>query len=148
MIGLPIFSFRHLRKNFNRLIGFENEFDAAFGTLYQSMDPLKTAVYQMTTIFCVRRLMVSFITVYFESPLVVPIYINIYSSLWIIKFYFNKMPMLTRSLNKIELLNEIFQLFSNYFMFLFTEFIGDMEARYEIGYAFIGYVSFVFVVNL
>jgi hypothetical protein len=79
---------------------------------------------------------------------VINIYINIYSSLYIIRFYFNKKPMLTPSLNKIELLNEIFQLFSNYFMFLFTDFIGDVEFRYQIGYSFIGYVSIVFLINL
>ena len=47
-----------------------------------------------------------------------------------VRFYFDKKPMLTPTLNKIELINEISQLFSNYFMFLFTDFIGDVEFRY------------------
>ena len=102
----------------------------------------------MNTMFCVRRLLVALFTVFSKKPLVINIYIIIYTSLFIIRFYFDKKPMLTSTLNKIELLNEIFQLFSNYFMFLFTDFIGDVEFRYQIGYWFIGYVSLVFLVNL
>ena len=102
----------------------------------------------MNTMFCIRRLLVGLFTIFSEKPLVINIYINIYSSLYIIRFYFDKKPMLTPTLNKIELLNEIFQLFSNYFMFLFTDFIGDVEFRYQIGYSFIGYVSMVFLINL
>ena len=33
-------------------------------------------------------------------------------------------------------------------MFLFTEFIGDVEFRYEIGNSLIAYISLVFVVNI
>jgi hypothetical protein len=32
-------------------------------------------------------------------------------------------------------------------MFLFTDFIGDVEFRYQLGYWFIGYVSLVFLLN-
>ena len=78
----------------------------------------------MNMIFCIRRLLVAFFTVYLNSPLILNIYVNIYSSLWIIKFYYKKKPMASRNLNRIELLNEIFQLFSNYYMFIFTEWVG------------------------
>ena len=50
-------------------------------------------------------------------------------------------------MNKLELMNEIIQLFSNYFMFIFTGFIGDVELRYQLGYWFIAFVSIVFLLN-
>ena len=33
-------------------------------------------------------------------------------------------------------------------MFLFTEFIGDVEFRYEIGNSLIAYISLVFLINI
>lgn len=129
-------------------MGFRDEFNTAFGTLYQSVDQFKTCVYQMNTIFCVRRLLVAFTTIFINNPLIICIYINIYSSLWIIKFYYKKKPMVSPMLNKIELINEIFQLFANYFMFLFTEFIGNVETWYSVGMWLIAYISLVFLINV
>ena len=34
LLGLPYFSFKFLKKNFNRLVGFEDQFNTAYGTLY------------------------------------------------------------------------------------------------------------------
>ena len=130
LVGLPVFSFKHLKKNFNRIVGYQDEFELAFGTLYQGADPCRTSSYQMNTIFCVRRLFVALFTIFYRGPLVVNLYVNIYSSLWIIKFYFKRKPMKTPTLNKIEILNEIFYLFCNYFMIIFTDFIPDVEFRY------------------
>jgi hypothetical protein len=45
LFGLPVFSFYHLRNNFNRLSGFEDDFGVAYGTLFQSVDPYRTSVY-------------------------------------------------------------------------------------------------------
>ena len=56
--------------------------------------------------------------------------------------------MISRNLNRIELLNEIFQLFSNYYMFIFTEWVGQIEFRYDVGYSLIAYIAMVFLVNI
>ena len=96
-----------LKKKFNKDAGYMDDFNSAYGTLYQSVDPHRKSVYLMNTVFCIRRLLVAMFTVYVNSPLIVNIYINIYSSLWIIWFYFEHQPMLTKTLNRIELVNEI-----------------------------------------
>ena len=106
LFSLPLFSFFFLRKKFDKK-GYSDEFNTAYGTLYQSVDPYRKSVYQMNLIFCCRRLIVAFFTVYINSPLILNIYINIYSSLWIIKYYYQKKPMISNSLNRIEILNEI-----------------------------------------
>ena len=107
MLALPVFSFVYLKKKFDLNLGYDLKFKIAFGTLFQGVDEYKPSVYQMNTLFCLRRLLVAFFTVYLNSPLIINIFINIYSSLWIIKFYFQKTPMSNGRMNNIELLNEI-----------------------------------------
>ena len=46
------------------------------------------------------------------------------------KFLIEERPMEERLQNKVETLNEMFTLFSNYAMLLFTDFIQDLEFRY------------------
>jgi hypothetical protein len=56
--------------------------------------------------------------------------------------------MNSRLLNGFEQMNEIFVLFICYFMFLFTDFIPDVEYRYKLGFKFIGLLGLVFFVNV
>ena len=65
-----------------------------------------------------------------------------------IKFLFDYKPMNTRLLNSFEIINETFTLFITYFMFLFTDFVPDVEYRYKLGYRFIAFVSFIFFINV
>lgn len=65
-----------------------------------------------------------------------------------IKFMFDYKPMNSRLLNGFEIVNETFTLFITYFMFLFTDFILDVEYRYKLGYRFIAFVGFIFFVNV
>ena len=65
-----------------------------------------------------------------------------------IKFLFDYKPMNSRLLNGFEIVNETFTLFITYFMFLFTDFILDVEYRYKLGYRFIAFISFIFLVNV
>ena len=52
------------------------------------------------------------------------------------------------SLNWFAVFNEIALLFSNVFMFLFSDYIGDVEFRYDcIGNLYIYYGSIVFGIN-
>ena len=50
--------------------------------------------------------------------------------------------------NKIETLNETFTLFSNYAMLLFTDFIQDLEFRYQLGFRAIGIILTVVALNI
>ena len=56
--------------------------------------------------------------------------------------------MESRFLNVIEILNEIFMLFFYYFMFIFTSFVPDAEARYTGGYMFMNYIILVVTINI
>ena len=65
-----------------------------------------------------------------------------------IKFLFDYKPLNSPLLNRFEIINEIFTLFITYFMFLFTDFIPDVEYRNKLGYKFIALVSLIFFVNV
>ena len=53
-----------------------------------------------------------------------------------------------KSLNRFAWFNEVVLLFSFYALFLFTEFVGDVEFRYNVlGKTFIQYIIGVFVIN-
>jgi hypothetical protein len=146
MISLPLFSYWWLDKNYNRLS--EAEFELKYGTLYTNVDINKWSSSWITTIFCLRRLLICIFTIHFNSYLILNIYVTIYSSIFILFFYINVQPFKTRFLNRIEILNEIGYLSTNYFMFLFTDFINDIEFRYQVGKAQIYMVICIFTFNL
>jgi hypothetical protein len=50
-------------------------------------------------------------------------------------------------LNKIELFNECCIIGASYHLFAFTEFVGDPELQYKIGWSMIGITSLNIAVN-
>ena len=51
-------------------------------------------------------------------------------------------------LNKLELMSEVTMLFFNYFLFLFTDFIGDVKTRYQVGKFFIYFTLLMIAINM
>ena len=45
-------------------------------------------------------------------------------------------------------MNEISTLFINYGLIIFSDFVGDPETRYKVGFYFIYYVGFVGLINI
>lgn len=45
-------------------------------------------------------------------------------------------------------MNEMFTLFVNYGLIIFSDFVGDPETRYQVGFYFIFYVGFVGFINV
>lgn len=58
------------------------------------------------------------------------------------------MPMGSILLNKLEIISYTNLLFFWYFLFLYTEYINDVEMRYELGYVYIYMIIFVISINL
>ena len=128
LVSLPFFSLYFVRKNKDQL--GDDSFQRKFGTLYQNLHLKQDSVYWFNTFFCLRRFCVGLPTIFTSELLIVNIYVVIFTSLFIIKFLFDHKPMNSRLLNWFEILNETFTLFITYFMFLFTDFILDVEYRY------------------
>jgi hypothetical protein len=69
------------------------------------------------------------------------------SYLMMISFLITVKPLSEPFLNRIEIFNETALLTSSYFMFLFTDFVEDVELRSKLGWAYIGIVAAMIGVN-
>jgi hypothetical protein len=143
---LPIFSAVFLRRNNERL--GEEDFNRSYGTLYQGIKVHSPSCHFFTTFFCIRRLLIAVITVNSNWLLISNIYISIFGSLAMIKLLFDYSPFQDRVIDRFEKINEIFYLLNCYFLFLFTDFVGDPLTRYNFGYLFIALMSLVMCINI
>ena len=131
-ILVPIFSFFYLRHKFLYLDC--PKFSKKFSSLYTNLDVYKAnSVYIYTTLFCVRRLLLSIVTVYMREDSITAIIVHyIYMQLLYMSFLVEKKPMHTKDLNRMELFNEGFIFFSIYVNMTFTLWVPDVEFRYSL----------------
>jgi hypothetical protein len=90
---------------------------------------------------------VAFGTIGWAKFLILEIYINVFTSLIMLKFMIDWRPFDSRTQNRLEIFNEGFTLFSNYLLIIFTEFTS-VETRYGIGFIIIYLVLFVCALNI
>lgn len=145
MLLLPILSYTLLKKNDTKIS--TSDFDQKYGTLYLNMNKQKNQVITYSSIFCLKRLIIGLFTVYLNKSLTLNIYVNIFGNILFIKYLCDSMPMEFKYLNLMEIMNEICLSFFIYFLFLFSDFVSDIEVRYKLGYLFIYLVIFIIAVN-
>lgn len=97
LIILPFLSYYILKKNKEKIN--TEEFDKKFGTLYLNMNTSKPTVLTFTSFFCVKRLLIALGTVYLNDSVIINIYINIFATLWFVKYLIDNQPMNYRYLN-------------------------------------------------
>ena len=56
-------------------------------------------------------------------------------------------PFTSRRDNNLELMNETLILINSYFMFVYSDFVADSNARYDFGWLNIGLVIIIVVAN-
>jgi hypothetical protein len=93
-------------------------------------------------------LLIAFSTVLLDQTLVINLYVNMFTSLTVIKFYYDFSPLSTPWQNRIEKTNEAFLLFSHYCLILFTDFIPDVEFRYKLGFKAIAAILMAITFNI
>ena len=86
--------------------------------------------------------MMMFLFVFFPKMTMTQININLLLTLLMICFITSVYPFEEYNMNKQEIFNELCVLTSSYFMILYTEFIGDYEMKYMIGWFQIGLIAF------
>jgi hypothetical protein len=62
-------------------------------------------------------------------------------------YMINVMPYTDNLLNGIEIFNELSLLVTSYFLLSFTDWVGEPEFRYTIGWTFTGFLGFNIFVN-
>ena len=129
---LPLFSYIYLRTNKKDLE--KKEFEEKWGSLYTNLYPLKDSVYEVTSIFCIKRILYAIGTVYMGNYVVPNIYVYIFVPLFGLGYTINNRPMNSRVLNFMEALNELIILCNGYFVVMFTQWICDPLLRYKLGW--------------
>ena len=79
LLSLPIFSYFFLRRNINNLA--EDQFSVSYGTLYTNIKLGHKTAYMTTTLFCARRLLVAYGTI-FTTTHILNIYIIVFTCLF------------------------------------------------------------------
>ena len=74
-------------------------------------------------IFCLKRILIAFGTIFVTQPVAANIMIYIYTSLFSLGFNVQFRPFNTPNLNRIDNMNELFILISSYFMMAFSGWI-------------------------
>jgi hypothetical protein len=71
-----------------------------------------------------------------------------FSSLFFVWYLFEKNPFESPTINNFEKMNEIFTLFNNYGLMMFSDFNADPVTKYKVGFYFIYYIAFTGVINV
>ena len=125
LLILPYFSFFYLKQRYGHGELENKEFRSKFGTLYTNLYPLKSTVYKMTFLFCIKRLIYGCMTVYFHDLVVANVYVYLFLPLFSIGYNLNKSPMNSKLLNSIENINESIIYSCGYFLLCYTQWICD-----------------------
>ena len=100
-------------------------------------------------IFLAKRQLIAFVTVFLDILPVAQIATGIYVTLASMSFTYNVWPMEYWYLNWIELANDLLFITTNYFAFMFTDFIANVSTRYGVGdfyfWYLIDYMSAIFL---
>ena len=112
------------------------------------------------TLFCLKRLVIAFITASLRTPVAIPIFTYTMFSLFSIGYTKNNKPFLKKVNNMIEIINESFIFTTGYFLIIFSEWIynpkvlengeysHDPVTVYNFGYAYLTILFIVLVLNL
>ena len=146
LILFPVLTLRFLLKNQASLE--KPKLQQKYGSLYQNVDPTKSANLRFTAYFCARRFVFALIICILVDSLVLQILIADFAILSMLAFYSINLPMKDSLNNVVQIGNEVAILFLLQFMFLLTDYIADPVDRHELGYYFLYYVCALIILNL
>ena len=146
-VCFPIYCLWFLNKHFGKGKLSTPSYIMRYGTMYQNLNTRKRTVYLYTCFFLCRRFIHAFSTVFFQN-LYLNLYTNFFSCLFLLKFYLDYRPMVDNFSNRIELFNELFVLLSNYFIIILSDFVPQIEFRYQLGMQIVYMIGIVFISNI
>jgi len=75
-------------------------------------------------------------------------YVYIYTAVFSIGFYVSNKPMVSKGMNVMEIINEFAIYLSGLCLFLFTDWIPDLETRYTLGFIYLPGLLFICSINI
>lgn len=110
--------------------------------------PYRWTQVTMGDFFFIRRLLLAFTTMWFNSYIVPSLYVIFYSSIFMISFQIQHKVFLNDWVYGIEMMNELFIFITGYFILFFTEWIPTLDVRYGLGSAYTDLIMIVVIINL
>lgn len=107
----------------------------------------RDSIWKLTPLFCLKRILLAFTTVFIMVLPLSSTYIYAFGSLFSIGYFLNNMPMDRRLFNFMEILNESMIYFTCFFTFIFTDWV-DIETRYAYGFVFMPIVVLTLIINI
>ena len=87
-------------------------------------------------------------TVFFGQHFIINIYVITFISLASLYYYLNYRPFSLQIFNQIEVANDLAILISSYFLYLFSDWVDDLELKYTIGWAFFYFFILILFSNI
>ena len=143
--SFPVLSFIWLQKNFEHLD--DPEVKMKFSTLYTDMKTRKTTATHSIVLLCSRRLLLVLTTVFLNQHIIVSFFVYFYGSIWFLQYYISSKPFEWKWAYFLELMNESFVIIATYFIACFSEYILDIQTRYQLGNLFIDMLVVVIILN-
>ena len=145
ILGFPPLTYFILHKFKDKL---ENEdFKGRFESLYLNVNTKVDKSILMITLFVFRRLVYAAAIVFLAGSTVAQIFVQFFCCLMMTLFFIIVKPMNEPFLNRMEIFNELCLLVCSYYLFMFTDFIPDVQTRFLAGWGFIGIAVFNIGVN-
>jgi hypothetical protein len=119
-----------------------------YSSLYTNMDTEKRSVYLYTCMFCIKRFIIGFSTIFANHVVWINMVAYMVLSLATIAFFIRFKPMNSTALNKIELFNESFIYISSFFFLIYSDWFDDIEMRYDIGFVHMYLLIAAIIINL
>ena len=147
VVFLPIISFYILTKNY--LIIEQKEFKSSYESLYVNLKTNHKSATFYITIFCIRRILIGFSSVFWQQTCVGTIFPYMISSLGIMCMNLSLKQMVSKQLNKIEQLNEFCIILTSYFLLFCSDWlqIENIEVKHNVGFQYFVSVVLIFCVN-
>ena len=147
LFSFPILTFRGLFKSWDSI--WKANHRARYDSLYQNIDVYKGPVaFAFSLFFCMRRLVFAFVITRVLDTIVYQIMLLDIGSTLMLAYFVCVLPMEDKLNNMIQIFNELAVLICIWSMFLFTNYVGDPEVRYQMGQKVLYFVALNMIINL
>ncbi len=145
ILAFPPFTYVILHKFKHKLE--EEDFKGRFESLYLNVNTKVEKSILMITLFVFRRLLYAAGIVFLAGSTVAQVFMQFFCCLMMTIFFIVVKPLNEPFLNRMEIFNELCLLICSYYLFMFTDFIPDVQTRFLAGWGFIGIAVFNIGVN-
>ena len=129
--------------------GLKNEVIMAhFGSLYKGLDIDSRLKLFQVTVFLLRRAIIGVTIAYCSRYYFTQLEIFLVSSMICLCYLMLARPYVSSLTNAVEMINEALIVCTVYFLHCFSFFVASAEARYTIGWVYMGIVGVIFLLNI